>query len=44
MLHLFMTSEDIYYKISSAFSLPHSNIFQYTVDACQLLPPTNATR
>lgn len=34
MLHLFMTFEDIYYKISSASSLPHSNIFQYTVAAC----------
>lgn len=39
MLYLFMTSEYIYYKISSASSLPHSNIFQYTVDAYQLLPP-----
>lgn len=37
MLHLFMTSEDIYYKISSVSSL--SNIFQYTAAACQLLPP-----
>lgn len=34
-----MTSEDIYYKISSASSLPHSNISQYTAAACQLLPP-----
>lgn len=42
MLHLFMTSEDIYYKISSASSRPHSNIFQYTVAACQLLPPNKS--
>lgn len=44
MLHLLMTSDDIYYKIFSASSLPHSNIFQDTVAACQLLPPNKRNK